>query len=108
MLHSHLPELGIYASLHNREYCLAVAVERFSLVKSLQKTFKPALGHQQGFLRIVVIRVAGAALVEGHHDIGTYDTLCIDIVLRRKSMSRPVNVGGERAAVRGQLPDSGQ
>ena len=108
MLHSHLPELGIYASLHNRENGLAVAVERLGLVKSLKETLKPALGHQQGFLRIVVIRISRAALVEGHHYIGTDNTLRIDIVLRRECMSRPVNMGGERAAVRGQLPDPGQ
>ena len=72
------------------------------------KPLQPALREFQGLRGIAEVRVAGAALIQGHNDISADDALGVHVVLRGEGVAGAVDVGGEAASFRRQLADGRQ
>lgn len=108
VLHGLLPKVRIHAALDDGKHGLVVSVERFALIESLCKAFQPVLGKPQGLCGIAQVRIPGAAFVKGHHNIGAYHPLGMDIVLRGEGMAGTVNVGCEFTSLLRKLTDRGK
>ena len=103
-----LSEVLILTALNDGEEGLAMTIERFGLVETLDTTVEPALGQSQGVLGILIVALARRTLIERHHDIGTDDTLGIHHVLRGEDMLGTVDMTTELASLLAQLSDTGQ
>mgnify|MGYP004421247079 CR=1 FL=1 len=84
------PKVRIDTALDYGEECLGIAVERLRLVEVLRIPLEPILSEFQGIARIFVSRVTRTALVECHHNVGTYDALGIHHVLWCKDVLRAI------------------
>ena len=101
-------QVGIDAALDDGEEGLAVAVKGFGLVEVPDTSFEPALGEAQRLFGIAVVRIAGTALVQRHHDVGPDDALGIDIVFGREDVPRPVDVRLEDTTFFREFPALGE
>ena len=79
-------EVWILASLHDREEGLLVAIEGFCLAEAPYAAVEPSVGHLHRLLRVLVVCLAWGTLVECHHYVRSYDTLCVHDVLRREDV----------------------
>ena len=103
-----LSEILVLTALNDGEEGLAVTIDRFGLVETLDTTVEPALGQSQGVLGILIVALARRTLVERHHDIGTDDTFGIHHVLRSEDMLGTVDMATELASLLAQLADACQ
>ncbi len=108
MFHGPFPEVRVHAALDYGEHYLLISVQGLCFVKVLCKALQPALGKFQGLCGITFVGVSGAALVKGHHDIGTYNTLCVNVVFRGEDVLGAVYVGGKLAAFLREFTDGGK
>ena len=90
-------------TLHDGEEALRIAIFGIRLVETLEATVEPALRQAQRLLRVVVVGVARATLVEGHDDVRTDRALDIHHLLGREEVLRPVDVRAELGALLVQL-----
>ena len=98
-------QVGIDAALQDGEKGLRVAVERLRLAEAFRVALQPGLREIETLARVGVVGVAGAALVQRHHDVGADDALRVHVVLRGEDVARAVDVALEGATFRGQFAD---
>ena len=96
-------QVGVTATLHNREERLIVAILRLGLVILIEASVKPSLGQGQRLGGILLRSVTRRALIKGHHNIGTDGALGIYHAFGRKEVARAVNMRLEVATLLLQL-----
>ena len=105
VLHRLLTQVRIHAALDDGEHRLPIAVQGLRLVKMRGEALQPALREAQRLRGVADVRVAGAALVQGHDDVRADDALGVHVVLRGKGMAGAVDMRGEPASFLGKLAD---
>ena len=96
-------EVGIFAALDDGEEALVVAVEGLGGVEAVDAAVEPAVGELHGVFGVAVVGLAGSALVEGHDDVGSDDTLNVHYPFGGEEVAAAVDVGAEGAALVGDF-----
>ena len=103
-----LTQVGIYATLYDREEVLLVALEVGGIIKALDTTVEPAMGALHGLLCVLAVGGTRATLVKCHDDVGTNLALDIHDVLGGKHQFTSIYMRRELHALFGHFADIGQ
>ena len=101
-------QLGIDATLHDGEECLAVTVFRFCFMKTLPTAFHPAVRQVEALACVGKVCRSRRALVESHHDVRADGALDVHHLLGREEMLAAVDVGAELAALFREFANAGE
>ena len=92
-------QLGIDATLHDGEECLAVTVFRFCFMKTLPTAFHPAVRQVETLACVGKVSRSRGTFVESHHDVSADGALDVHHLLGREEMLAAVDVGAELATL---------
>ena len=90
-------------ALDDGEEALVVAVEGLGGVEAVDAAVEPAVGELHGVFGVAVVGLAGSALVEGHDDVGSDDTLYVHHPFGGEEVAAAVDVGAEGATLVGDF-----
>ena len=103
-----LPQVAVRTALHDREEVLLIAVQIFRAIEACYTAVEPAVRAVHRVLGVFLVRRAGTALIERHHDVCADLPLDIHYVLRREEQLAAVDMTAEPYALFVHLADIGQ
>ena len=103
-----LTQVLVHAPLYDGKQGLVVAIEGLGVVEYIDTSLQPIVGQMQAFLSIIIVCCAWRTFVEGHHNVGTNDTLNIHHFFGCEEVLATINMRTKFAPFGGQFSNACQ